>query len=292
LDVAIERELGQRFGGILVTGDVTWRADPREFDLAIAELVRLNQSRSPYRIAVVPGNHDLAFSPNPAEKDTPVTVTDASARAAWERGFYEKLFYIAPPEHLASGRRFLVGNAVPVEVACLNSSHLQQHKEAFQGHGFIGDDQLEAVERGMGWADRPPRDLPFRVVMLHHHVVPVTHREIPRLHGNYSVVLDAVALLRWCVRHGVRLVLHGHMHQPHVTRLSLRRDDGRWHTLTIAAMGSSGVESSHLGEVAKNTVGTLRFGDDAVDLRFWTIHRTNPTEELERLAVRVPYREG
>ncbi|MFN7142262.1 MAG: metallophosphoesterase family protein [Myxococcota bacterium] len=291
IELALERELGARkVGGFLLSGDVTWRADPAEFSQAREMLWRLLGRRSPYRVAVCPGNHDVAFSRDPSKKDVAIKNAAPEARKAWEEEFYAKLFYLPPPPCLASGRRFLVGNAVPVEIACLNSSHLQQHRKLFQGHGWLGDDQLELVEREMGWSERPARALPFRMVMLHHHVVPVTHRELPRANASYSVVLDSVALLRWCVRHGVRLILHGHMHQPHVTRISLRNDAGEWHTITIAAMGSTGVEPNHLGEVAKNTFGLLRFGDEAVDLTFHTLHKTNPTEELKSLAVSVPYR--
>jgi UDP-2,3-diacylglucosamine pyrophosphatase LpxH len=291
IELALERELGARkVGGYLISGDVTWRADPTEFEQAREMLWRLLGRRSPYRVAVCPGNHDVAFSKDPAKKDVAIKHTAPEARRAWE-DFYGRLFYLAPPPSLASGRRFLVGNAVAVEVACLNSSHLQQHRKLFQGHGWVGDDQLQLVEKEMGWDIRPARGLPFRVVMLHHHVVPVTYRETPVANVSYSVTLDAVALLRWCVKHGVRLILHGHMHQPHVTRLSMRNDAGGWHTITIAAMGSTGVEPSHLGEVSKNTFGLLRFGDEAVDITFHTLHRVNPSEELKNLAVTVPYRE-
>ncbi len=292
LELALEREVGSRkVGGFLISGDVSWRAEPEEFAQAREMIWRLLGRRSPYRVALCPGNHDIAFSRDPAKKDAPIKNAAPEARKAWEEELWAKLFYLPPPPCLASGRRFLVGNAVPVEIACLNSSHLQQHPKLFQGHGWLGDDQLELVEREMGWAERPPRAVPFRVVMLHHHVVPVTHRELPRANASYSVVLDAVALLRWCVRHGVRLILHGHMHQPHVTRLSMRDEAGEWHTITIAAMGSTGVEPNHVGEVAKNTFGLLRFGDEAVDITFHTVHRTNPSEELKNLAVRVSYRE-
>lgn len=290
LDHAIQRELGDRkVGGLLISGDLTWKSHPSEFEQAKDMIWRLFGGM-PYRVAICPGNHDLAFSKDPADKNARIGTVAADARAAWSE-FYTRLYYLPPDPLLASGRRFLVGNAVPVEVACLNSSHLQQYPEAFQGHGFVGDDQLDRVADRMGWSRHSPRSMPFRMVMLHHHVVPVTHRELPKAHQSYSVVLDAVALLRWCVRHGVRLILHGHMHQPHVSRLSLRRDDGGWHEITIASMGSSGVEQTHLGEVAKNTFGLLRFGEAGVDITFHTIHRVNPSEELRALAVRVPYRQ-
>jgi hypothetical protein len=291
--LALERALAtldRPVGGYLLAGDVTWRAAEGEFQQALAMLEHLLGRRSPYQVAVCPGNHDVAFTVDPAEKHAPIGVATPEARRAWS-DFYAALYYLPPPDSLASGRRFLVGNAVPVEIACLNSSHLQQHPEAFQGHGFVGDDQLDEVAGHMGWTRAAPRALPFRIVMLHHHVVPVTHRELPHAHQSYSVVLDAVALLRWAVRHRVGLILHGHMHQPHVTRLSMRRDDGAWHTITIAGMGSTGVEQAHLGEVGKNTFGLLRFEDDAVAITFHTLHSVNPSEELPKLAVRVPYRQ-
>ena len=114
-----------------------------------------------------------------------------------------------------------------VDIVALNSSLLQQHPNfqvdesgnvtspLFQGQGFLGADQLDVAAREFRWdtsAFSPLRAL--RVVVLHHHIVPVTEAEVAVAGGNYSMVLDAERLTRWLVRHRVNLVLHGHQHQP------------------------------------------------------------------------------
>ena len=97
-----------------------------------------------------------------------------------------------------------------------NGSLLQQEKGHFQGHGFIGDDQMQYVAKNMGWdkVNKNSKSHVFRIAVLHHHVMPVTYRDIPMKDVGYSVVLDAEAFARWVVQNRVDLVLHGHMHQP------------------------------------------------------------------------------
>ena len=79
------------------------------------------------------------------------------------------------------GRRFLLGGAVPVEIVCLNSSLLGQEPGVFQGHGFIGEDQLRHAAREVGWEanrDSGDADLPraVRIAVVHHHLLPVIYR--------------------------------------------------------------------------------------------------------------------
>ena len=54
--------------------------------------------------------------------------------------------------------------------------------------------------------------------MLHHHVVPIIHRDLPRYDQQSSVVYDAGSLCRWLAEYEVDLVLHGHMHQATVLK--------------------------------------------------------------------------
>lgn len=297
LEVALENALKDHaieVGGLLVSGDLTWTADQLEFDLArdsIRTLLR-RLRLSAYQTAVCPGNHDLAFSATPAAKNTPVTDVGPKSRAGFET-LYEALYYLKPNVEMASGRRFLLGAAIPIEIAALNSSALQQTKDLFQGHGFVGQPQLDAVAVGMGW-DKPADVRPFRIAMLHHHLVPVSYRDEPVTGWTYSVVLDAGAILRWVVKHGIRLVIHGHMHQPFITRLLLPVDDTKpdagWHELYVAGMGSTGVVETELGEVGKNTFGTLTFGRDDVTVRIFSVDPKNPSKPL--WTVVVPYAQG
>jgi hypothetical protein len=270
---ALERDLKvmevSDLAAMIVTGDLTWRASDDEFDFA-GEFVRQVMSWSrldAYRIVIGPGNHDLRFSNTPFDKGAEISQAPEVARAGYEH-FYRQLYFLNANEFLSCGRRFLLAGAVPIEIVSLNSALLQQVEETFQGHGFVGEEQMRNAAQEFGWRDDDESPRPFRVVMLHHHVLPVSHREVPVAGRTYSVVLDAGALMRWAVRHRVDLILHGHMHQPFVGRLSLpiqgegiARD---WHTLTVAAMGSSGVHRNHLGDIGRNTFGLLRFDSEGV----------------------------
>ena len=58
-------------GGVLLTGDLTWQAAPAEFELAyqLLEQVKVWGAIESGHLLVIPGNHDLAFTKKPAEKD-------------------------------------------------------------------------------------------------------------------------------------------------------------------------------------------------------------------------------
>jgi hypothetical protein len=272
------------FAGVLVSGDLTWRADPREFDMARLFLARLGRSPSSldtYRFAICPGNHDLAFSKEPENKAAAIDeeVAPEAARAGYS-AFYRELFYLNPNEYLSSGRRFLLGGAVPVEVVCLNSSLIDQKKGWFQGHGFVGDDQLKHAEKQFGWSaglDTAPR--PFRILMIHHHLMPVTYREVPTGGMPYSVALDAEAIAQWVVHHRVDLVIHGHMHREFCATVS-RPVGGapgvgsKWHTFHVLGMGSSGAAKGQ--RIGPNVIGLLSFGSEGVGVSLVTV---DPVEQ-------------
>lgn len=289
--------------GVIISGDITWKADPEEFGKARDFMERLSRefTLDPRQLGVCPGNHDVAFSQDPASKDAPATVATSKARRSYEE-FYNDLFYHPPNAFMSSGRRWLVGGALPVDVVLLNSSLLQQHPDfektdlgrstpVFQGQGFLGQAQLDDAAKEFAWDDAAfSRLRALRVVVLHHHIVPVTFSEAARAGANYSVVLDAERLTRWLVKHRVDVVLHGHQHQPFTTRLvrpARLEEDGVHHSFTVLGMGSSGVSLDHLGEEKRNTFALLEFGDDAISVEFWSIHPTNPSKRMYSL--NVPY---
>jgi hypothetical protein len=294
LALALEQLLKSQqvsLGGVLLTGDITWRAAPEEFGKALDSLRTLARANdlSPYQIAVCPGNHDLAFSVNPAEKGAPVREMGPASRKAFD-DFYRALYYLSPNEYLSSGRRFLLKGSVPVEVVCLNTSLLQQQSDAFQGHGFVGEQQLKNAAQAMGWVPGETTRA-MRILMMHHHLMSTTYREEAWVGGRYSAVLDAEAVVRWVTEHQVRLVLHGHQHQPFCTRiarpLKVEQPSSSWHEFYVVGMGSSGVELSHLGETKNNTVGLLTFDTKEVAVRIQTVDPTHPSKEL--WSFKIPY---
>lgn len=285
---ALEKASGdaKSYGGLLISGDLTWQAAGDQFRLAgrlIAD-VRSWAGLEASQVGVIPGNHDLAFSSRPFANDEPITEAWADARAEYA-AFYEQEFFQPPNPYLSMGRRFLLRNTIPVEVVLLNSSLLQQATHQFQGHGFIGDEQMTAAAAQMGWGgsgDLSPRA--YRIVVLHHHLLPMTYRQEPAVDAAYSTVLDAEALSRWLVLHRVDLVLHGHMHEPGVARvarpLNVGRPAGGSHEFSVVAMGSSGVAARHLGETPHNTFGVLDFAHGAPIVSIASVHATNPTASI------------
>lgn len=276
------------FAGVLISGDITWKADAAEFEQAVNFCRRIARSPSTldnYRFAVCPGNHDLAFSDEPANKMAAVNdkVVPEVARAGFSK-FYSEFFYLSPNSYLSSGRRYLLGDAVPVEVICLNSSLIEQKQGWFQGHGFVGQDQLDHAEEQFGWgstANSAPR--PIRIVVIHHHLMPVHYREIPVGGMPYSVALDAEAITQWVVKHRVDLVLHGHMHKEFYAKVSRpcgsnSENTSSWHTFYVLGLGSSGVGQHH--RKGPNMMGILSFEKEFVNVSFVTVDPVDPSRKI------------
>lgn len=189
--------------GVIISGDITWNASEEDFNDAKAFFHRIGRSPSTldsYRFAICPGNHDLRFSPAPEDKTSKIldSVASSDARKNYEK-MYEDMFYLPPNEFLSLGRRFLLGGHFPVEVVCLNSSLLDQKKGWLQGLGYLGQSQLDHAAQEFGWIDflpGAPDDIPrpFRIVVMHHHLLPVTFAEEPIGGMQYSAVLDAERL--------------------------------------------------------------------------------------------------
>ena len=160
----------------------------------------------------------------------------------------------------------------------------------FQGHGFLGWQQFDDAAAQMGWK-KNVEPLTFRIVVLHHHLLPVTFREIPEAGRHYSVILDAEALSRWIVEYRVRLVLHGHMHQPFQVRVSKPIDidnpEKEWFEYYVLGMGSTGAAQKHLGEIGQNTIGVLKFEKHKVQVIYYEIYPTNNPRDI--YTIEIPY---
>lgn len=273
-------------GGLLISGDLTWRGASEEFEWAskfiddIKSWARLTASQ----ILVCPGNHDLAFSKEPWTKGTPATETGEASSAEYRR-FYESLYEVRPTTEFACGRRFWVPDGEIVDIASLNSSVLQQVAGAFQGQGFLGAPQLQQTAEAMKWSREPSRAKGFRICMLHHHVVPILHREHPEIGTAPSVVYDAGAFMRWLAENEVDLVLHGHMHLPSFVKESRALDYPQlesWHEITIAALGSSGVTADHRPN-QPNSYGLIEFTREGARLKVRRISADDAIPHDQRL---------
>ncbi len=190
--------IGPEVDAVVITGDLT--DNGAGYELVAAAFARFRERGT---LFVVPGNHDLYMFPlqgSGRPKPTP-----ASKRAAW-RAFAASLGLELQPSgawsrHLPAASTFLVG---------LDSCSRPQRR-FFRHNGAIGADQ-SAYLRAL--AKTPEyRASRHRIVLLHHHVVPLPHGVGRRAPSEIGMRLDdATEAAELFDTLGITCVLHGHRH--------------------------------------------------------------------------------
>lgn len=279
----------KNIASLLISGDLTWKGDREEFELAgdfIDNLCSQNNLDKSW-LSICPGNHDLSFYDEAGEaneKDITVIENNYKASYAAYSDFYAKYFYIKPNNSMSSGRRLLLNNSIPVEIVLLNSVTLQQTKDTFQGHGYIGQTQLEAVEQEMELGKGKPRNV-TRICVMHHHLMPVSLTQEAYHDAKYSTVLDAERLSRWLTKHKFDFLLHGHMHQnfyctierAELTHKPACKEKNPTNKLHVLSLGSSGVRIDHTGESKGNWTCRIEFGHEKIIFHYAKISPEDAT---------------
>lgn len=264
LDSEIRTQLGGKPAAVLLAGDLTWEGSQNEFEIARTLVSTLQSVWDLHwsQVLAIPGNHDITWLSNGGQAGQP---SGAQAEANY-RAFVSQAFKFPSPDHLCMGRRLLLDNFVPVDLVAVNSCRLES--EEYRGYGYVGADQLRYAFEQMGWTPGPDPGPRFRVLALHHHVVPVT--PVEKLGAeNYSLTLDAGQLLFMALEYGVDIIVHGHQHQPFAGGISRMVAGGPFtptRLLPIHGVGSVGVERSHLGTIGRNAYSILRFEPDGVSV--------------------------
>ena len=172
---------------IAVTGDLTHIGLPDEFRQARGWLESLGE---PWRVTVVPGNHDayiaarwdesLAHWREYLESDDPAAIDPATP----EQGIFPSLRIRGPVALIG------LSTATP--------------SPPFMATGTLGDRQLQRLGELLEGTGRQGL---FRVVLLHHPPVPGEEKWRKRL-------TDAGRFCEVIAAQGAELVLHGHQHRP------------------------------------------------------------------------------
>ncbi|WP_156464255.1 hypothetical protein [Afipia sp. Root123D2] len=129
----------------------------------------------------------------------------------------------------------------------LNSAYLNEQTE-FAEYGYVGDDADEIFDI----LERETSDRVTKIVVLHHHLLPVYEREVVATNGKISMTLDAARLLRRSQEAGVSIVLHGHQHSTKRMVFSAasaemsKESRAANRSITIIAAGSSGAKRERL----------------------------------------------
>lgn len=257
---------------VILSGDFTWQGKPDEFDWArefVSDL-RSVLGLEPFQFLPCPGNHDIQWAAETIGYDPSAMVTAApqSAQANYLQFAKQAVGLELAPGKLAIGRHLLLSNGVALDILALNSSQLEQ--KDFAGYGFISSTQLKEAVAAMNW--KPDnKGARYRVIVLHHHVVPVVSVEtISRIDARYSLTLDAGELLYRALELNVDLVVHGHMHQPFAAIYG-RVGAGQLPSsrrVAIQAAGSAGVEAKHMPSgVGRNSYLIYELHPDHVVVR-------------------------
>jgi 3',5'-cyclic AMP phosphodiesterase CpdA len=248
------RERAQWPHGIIVSGDLvdkggTARADDgrSEFDVAVRFLERLADlfSLSNDRVFVVPGNHDIDWTPGLNRLQRYRSYLDA---VAGFRSPYEQAGRLVPRfEQLRSE-----DGTVILDLALLASPTFSGEPDP--GAGALRDslremlatagDEASGLDLERAFSPRPldiaalgaqqlreisehehHRDS-VRIAVLHHHLLPIDTVEITP----FESVVDGGRVLDTLIRSGYDLILTGHKHERRLSRL--HQDAGAVDVLT------------------------------------------------------------
>ncbi len=294
-----ESDLNSKIHALICSGDMTFQAKKEEFS-KVEELYGDLASRCQldhFNIVFCPGNHDLTFAKELDEKTSKalskyhnikVQPNDSSREklttSDWEllkaidtleinkatyQEHFQKVTRAKANEFLSMGRKFLMNGQRPVDICMLNSNTVQQYRDVYQGHGFIGADQRANAKTMMGW-DQPKSYGAVRIVSLHHNLLPVEYGTIPTYGHSSNLVYDAQATIKWCMENNVDVVLHGHTHQRSQMKLS-QKIGNELKELWIVGIGSTGASHNHLVSGHTNQFATLDFSQRFIRINFFNI---------------------
>jgi 3',5'-cyclic AMP phosphodiesterase CpdA len=220
------------FDVLVVSGDIFTYREALERTEARLQLSSLADDLGVDRIIIVPGNHDVDWDSEPADRlyEYAALVVDLGALGA--PGEF-------PALHMMDAE-----DLKPLVIVALDSCNLESKTQS--GLGLIGDAQLDALAERLG-ADGLTPATHTLIAVLHHHLLPVNTIPVlpPTVNPDdsdrlvVSVTVDATTVLGRLAELGFSLVLHGHQHVPVIMQFGVTR----WARapIHVAASGSVGV---------------------------------------------------
>lgn len=226
LSIRLSQELDRLsavdISSVIISGDLTYEAKKEEYKIAEGFISDLN---SIYKLdgtcySICPGNHDILLNEKGFKEDEKVSIAlEQSAENFID--FYRVIKGIEPTDSLYSIRRLLTKDLLPVEIISVNSCLLQQG-EHFMGMGFVGNDQLASIEKELALTKNKNV---VRILVMHHHLLPVMFSENPKVSYMYSMMLDSEAVSQFVIRNKIGLVLHGHTHKEYYSEMIREGED-------------------------------------------------------------------
>ncbi len=184
--------------GVAITGDITDDGDG--YDLVLAAFAKW---RAKGTLFAIPGNHDRYLFP--ISGSTRPKPTRESKASAWD-SFAKSIDLPLEP----SGAWLKVVPGADVIILGLDTC-VRPQRRFFRHNGAVGPEQI-SFARAVGERDEWKKSR-HRIVMLHHHVVPLPHGVGKRAPSEIGMRLDdAQGAVERFDAIGATLVMHGHRH--------------------------------------------------------------------------------
>ena len=199
---------------LAITGDITQRAEPDEFDQAYEFITSLLDKElfgcktSLNETFVVPGNHDVVFNKKESEH-----------RFGEYCNFYNKLYEKIQPSERKFARPVNANELNTVHVfpenrfliAEVNSCLYVEKETEDESRGQVDQEAIRSLRSQLEDIKTESRDW-IKVALMHHH--PVLFPTLVEPGRGYDSIVNANSLLRLLREHGFHLILHGHKHFP------------------------------------------------------------------------------
>lgn len=253
-------DLGQEYvhgiGLVIISGDISWSANPHEFSNAIEFIGKLKHELGvgSEHIIVVPGNHDIEWIKDNGNIDTNAELNYIN--------FYKNIYNSVPLESMIRINKYRIEGKT-VCIVALNSCRLESPQNA--GYGYVGTDQLKVMTDYF----RDNEDIDYKIAVLHHHILPVNYMEdYDPASRRISMLLDSESVMQSLIACGVNTVLHGHQHQPYYSKIrrvipgfvSRGMKTCLNGELNIIGAGSLGVQQQKLNVIGRNSYNLIKIG--------------------------------
>ena len=260
IEKTLERLNSKKPSRIIVSGDFTYCASKEEFKQATEFFKDMKSiyGLTPSRFTLCPGNHDFEYSNEPYKDEDVVQLAFDEAKRNYT-DFYESVKEVRANKYINSIQRFISTQGKLFEIITLNTCILQQDENHFRGMGYVGNDQLNEIEKELR---KTTAVKATRILILHHNLLPVAYTETPKINPMYSMLLDSEAISQFCINNNIKLILHGHTHKGFYTQVTRQLKNNEKFTYHILGLSSSGARTEELGQDSKNEIAIINISED------------------------------
>lgn len=210
---SIMKDLGElgiadKFSLLLITGDFTTKGDwNTSLSLKIKDEIHslcnaLNIEHD--KILALPGNHDMVRY-NSDSSENIINQVDKRFERDY-RTFVEELSGRSWRDNLSYNAHFNIKDIDKnLDITILNSCGIVSTSE-WTEYGYVGQEGIDAINN-LSSNDKET----FRILALHHHLLPVNDIDILNKKG-ISLTVDSLRVMKSALSKNIKLAMHGHQH--------------------------------------------------------------------------------